>query len=84
MLSVAIDTSYVKRVLVEKREGFDIESKALKKDLIESLHINTIDNIRILNRYDIEGIDGEVYLNACKTIFSEPNIDIVYHETLKI
>lgn len=83
MLSVAIDTSYVKRVLVEKREGFDIESKALKKDLIESLHINTIDNIRILNRYDIEGIDGEVYLNACKTIFSEPNIDIVYHETLE-
>ncbi len=83
MLSAAIDTSCVKRVLVEKREGFDIESKALKKDLIESLYINTIDNIRILNRYDIEGIDGEVYLNACKTIFSEPNIDIVYHETLE-
>lgn len=54
----------------------------MKKELIESLYINTIDNIRILNRYDIEGIDGETYLNACKTILSEANTDIVYHETL--
>ena len=83
MLSNAMDTSCVKRVLVEKKDGFDIESKALKKDLMESLHINTIDNIRLLNRYDIEGIDEEVYLNACKTIFSEPNTDIVYHETIE-
>ena len=82
MLSTAIDTSCVKRVLVEKRDGFDLEAKALKKDLMESLHINSIENIRILNRYDIEGIDDEVYLNACKTIFSEPNTDVVYHETL--
>ena len=83
MLSTISLESSVRRILVEKRQGFDLEAKALKKDLIESLHIDTIENVRILNRYDIEGIYGEVYENAAKTIFSEPNLDIVYHETLE-
>ena len=83
MLSTISLESSVRRILVEKRQGFDLEARDLKKDLIESLHIDTIENIRILNRYDIEGIDGEVYENAAKTIFSEPNLDIVYHETLE-
>ena len=26
----------------------------------------------------------EVYKKAAKTIFSEPNLDIVYHETLEL
>ena len=83
MLSTISLESSIRRILVEKRRGFDLEARALKRDLIESLHIDTIENIRILNRYDIEGIDGEVYENAAKTIFSEPNLDIVYHETLE-
>ena len=83
MLSTISLESSVRRILVEKRQGFDLEAKSLKKDLIESLHIDTIENLRILNRYDIEGIYGEVYENAAKTIFSEPNLDIVYHETLE-
>ena len=70
MLSTISLESSVRRILVEKRQGFDLEAKALKKDLIESLHIDTIENVRILNRYEIEGIDGEVYENAAKTIFS--------------
>lgn len=84
MLNTIRLESSVRRILVEKREGFALEAIALKKDLIESLHIEGIDNIRVLNRYDIEGIDDEVYENAARTIFSEPNIDIVYHETLDV
>ncbi|MGX4598258.1 phosphoribosylformylglycinamidine synthase [Faecalimicrobium sp. JNUCC 81] len=84
MLKAISLESDVKRVLVEKRKGFDLEARALKKDLTQSLHIDSIDNIRILNRYDIEGIDDSVYENACNTIFSEPNLDVVYHETLDI
>ena len=76
MLSTISLESSVRRILVEKRRGFDLEARALKRDLIESLHIDTIENIRILNRYDIEGIDGEVYENAAKTIFSEPNLQL--------
>ena len=48
--------STVRRVLVEKRAGFDLEAQSLKKDLIESLHIDTIENIRVLNRYDVEDL----------------------------
>ena len=84
MLDTISLESSVRRIFVEKRPGFDLEAKALKKDLIESLHIEGIENIRILNRYDIEGIDYEVYQKAAQTVFSEPNLDIVYHETLDV
>ncbi|MCC0627613.1 MULTISPECIES: phosphoribosylformylglycinamidine synthase [unclassified Clostridioides] len=82
MLNTENKDSMVRRVLVEKREGFDLEAKALKKDLMESLHIDNIENLRILNRYDVEGISEEVYENAAKTIFSEPNLDVVYYEEI--
>lgn len=82
MLNTENKDSMVRRVLVEKREGFDLEAKALKKDLLESLHISNIENLRILNRYDVEGISEEVYENAAKTIFSEPNLDVVYYEEI--
>lgn len=84
MLNTINSESRVKRILVEKRQGFDLEATALKKDLIDSLHINNIEEIRVLNRYDIEGIEEDVYNNACRTIFSEPNLDVVYHETLPV
>ena len=45
MNTIALQST-VKRVLVEKRAGFDLEAQSLKKDLIESLHIDTIENIR--------------------------------------
>ena len=76
-------SSNVKRLLVGKREGFDLEAKALMKDLKDSLHIDCIDNLRLLNRYDIEGLSDEVCEYASKTIFSEPNLDIVYNENVE-
>ncbi|MCC0727032.1 phosphoribosylformylglycinamidine synthase [Clostridioides sp. ZZV14-6045] len=82
MLNTENKDSMVRRVLVEKREGFDLEAKALKKDLVESLHISSIEDLRILNRYDVEGISEDVYENAAKTIFSEPNLDVVYYEEI--
>ena len=53
------------------------------KDLKDSLHIDCIDNLRLLNRYDIEGLSDEVCEYASKTIFSEPNLDIVYNENVE-
>ncbi len=76
-------SSNVKRLLVEKREGFDLEAKALMKDLKDSLHIDCIDDLRLLNRYDIEGLSDEICDSASKTIFSEPNLDVVYKETVE-
>ena len=76
MNTIALQST-VRRVLVEKRQGFDLEAQSLKRDLVESLHIDTIENIRVLNRYDVEDLSEEVFENAAKTIFSETNLDIV-------
>ena len=76
-------SSNVKRLLVEKREGFDLEAKALMKDLKDSLHIDCIDDLRLLNRYDIEGLSDEICYYASKKIFSEPNLDVVYKEDVE-
>ena len=73
----------VRRVLVEKRPGFDLEAQSLKKDLIESLHIDTIENIRVLNRYDVEDLSEEVLENAAKTIFSETNLDVISYDKIE-
>ena len=76
-------SSNVKRLLVEKREGFDLEAKALMKDLKDSLHIDCIDDLRLLNRYDIEGLSDVICDSASKTILSEPNLDVVYKEDVE-
>ena len=82
MNTIALQST-VRRVLVEKRAGFDLEAQSLKRDLIESLHINTIENIRILNRYDVEYLSEEVFENAAKTIFSETNLDKISYDEIQ-
>lgn len=71
--------SKVNRVFVEKKEGFDLESKAMQGDILESLHIS-VEGLRVINRYDIEGIGDEAYKKVAETILSEPNLDNVYYE----
>ncbi len=73
--------SNVNRVFVEKKEGFDLESVAMKKDILESLHIDT-GKLRVINRYDIEGISESAYKKVSETILSEPNLDNVYYEEI--
>ena len=70
----------VKRVFVEKKEGFNIESKNLLKDLSENLNLKNLINLRILNRYDVSRISDEDFEKAVVNVFSEPNQDIVYRE----
>ena len=49
----------VKRIYVEKREGFDISAQHLFSNLKEFLHIENLEGVRIVIRYDIEGISDE-------------------------
>ncbi|MCD8090443.1 MAG: phosphoribosylformylglycinamidine synthase [Clostridiales bacterium] len=70
----------IKRIYVEKREGCNIEAQSFYADLKENLELKGLKGVRILIRYDIEGISGE-YFDECKnTIFSEPPVDILYEE----
>lgn len=73
--------SKVNRVFVEKKSEFDVESSSMKNDISESLHID-IAGVRVLNRYDVEGISESAYKMLVETILSEPNIDNVYYEDI--
>ena len=68
----------VKRIYVQKKEGFDIEAKGVLADLKESLQLEGLQNVIILNRYDVEGLTEEVFEKARNTVISEPQINICY------
>ena len=70
------------RCYTEKRDGFDVEAKALLKELTGVLGVSGLTGLRILNRYDAEGIDEETYQAARAGVFSEPQCDLCYDETL--
>lgn len=73
----------IKRIYVEKKKGCDIESDHLCHDIRNNLAIKNLNGVRILNRYDIEGISDEDYDRAKTTIFSEPPVDEIYEETIQ-
>ncbi|MBP2640693.1 MAG: phosphoribosylformylglycinamidine synthase [Firmicutes bacterium] len=74
----------VRRIFIEKRPGFDIEARNLYNDLKENLGISGISQLRIVNRYDIDGISDEEYEQGKKNVFSEPPVDNVYDEILPV
>ncbi len=74
----------VKRIFVEKRKGFDIEAGHVKHDLVENLGFKNIEELRILNRYDVEGLNDEEFETAAHTILSESNVDTVYDENYTV
>ncbi len=65
----------VYRVYVEKKPGLDHEAQSLKNDLVNLLGIETLENLRLLNRYDVEGIDEPLFETAKTAVFSEPPLD---------
>ncbi len=74
----------VRRIYVEKKEGFDVEARGVLKDLSENLSLTGLKSVRIVNRYDVSGISDEEYQKARTLIFSEPPVDNCYDEELPI
>ena len=68
----------VYRIYVEKKPGFDGEAKDLCRELKELLGITRLQNLRLVNRYDVEGIDEALFEKAIPTVFSEPPVDVTY------
>jgi len=73
----------VKRIFVQKKEGFDVEAQGVLNDLKENLLMTNLENVIILNRYDVEGITDEAFEMAKATIFSEPQVDNYFVEEYK-
>lgn len=74
----------IRRIYVEKLEGFDIEAKKVFKELRKEYSISRLDDLRIVHRYDTEGLTDEEFLKAKTIIFSEPNVDKIFDEELPL
>jgi phosphoribosylformylglycinamidine synthase len=70
----------VSRVYVEKKPGFDVEARELSHELRHTLEIKGLKNVRIINRYDVEGISKELFEQCVPTVFSEPQSDDAFFE----
>ena len=68
----------VKRIYVEKKEPYAVAAKELKQELKSYLGIDTLSEVRVLIRYDVESISEDVYKKALVTVFSEPPVDDIY------
>ena len=66
----------VYRIFVEKKPALANEAKALLSELRSMLGIKSLEDVRILNRYDAENISEELFNEAVSTVFSEPQLDI--------
>ncbi len=73
--------SSVRRVYVEKKPEFAVQAKELLNEVKSYLGVKSATNIRVLNRYDIENLSDETFERACNGVFSEPPVDVLYHET---
>ena len=67
----------VYRVYVEKKNSEALEAKALYSDISNFLGVKGLDSLRIINRYDVENIEQELFERCKSTVFSEPQLDVV-------
>ena len=70
----------VYRIYVEKKPGFDGEAQSLRNELVSLLGIKELNGLRLLNRYEVEGIDEALFEQCVPTVFSEPPVDNTYAE----
>ncbi len=70
----------VKRVYVEKKPGFDVEAQQLFAELRDILGVDGLTGVRVIRRYDVEGISDELFADAVAGVFGEPAVDEVFYE----
>ena len=70
----------VYRIYVEKKKAAASEAVGLLSDIRAFLGIESLEELRILNRYDVEGIDRGLFEYCIGTVFSEPQLDDTYNE----
>ncbi len=70
----------VYRIYVEKKQGLRHEANALLSEARSFLGISAVEGVRVINRYDVENIDAQLFDRAVNTVFSEPQLDDVCYE----
>ena len=65
----------VRRIFVEKKPGLRHEAAGLLNELRTLLGVTALTDLRLVNRYDVEGLKKDVFERAVQTVFSEPQVD---------
>ena len=47
---------------------------------ISACFLDALQSVRVLNRYDVENIDADLFNQCISTVFSEPQLDDVYSD----
>ncbi|NLW09506.1 MAG: phosphoribosylformylglycinamidine synthase [Firmicutes bacterium] len=75
-----VQKNNVSRVYVERKQEFAGEAARLCQELRDNLGLEGLTGVRILTRYDIEGLPESVYREAGRVVLAEPAVDLVYEE----
>ena len=65
----------VRRIYVEKKPGLRQEAQSLLRELRSVVGVSALEDLRLLNRYDVEGLEEAAFRRAVGTVFSEPQVD---------
>ena len=65
----------VRRIYVEKKPGLRQEAQGLLRELRSVVGVSALEDLRLLNRYDVEGLEEAAFRRAVGTVFSEPQVD---------
>ena len=69
-----------KRIFVEKKADFRVKSHSLVKELKHNLQLKTLNDLRIVQVYDVFNLAEDLFARAEKHIFSEQVTDTVLDE----
>lgn len=69
-----------KRIFVEKKADFRVKSQSLVKELKHNLQLKTLNDLRIVQVYDVFNLAEDLFARAEKHIFSEQVTDTVLDE----
>ena len=65
------------RVYTEKKRGFDQAADRLAEQLRTLPGVQGLTGLRMLNRYDLEGLDEALFKRCLPTVFAQPQTDLV-------
>ena len=72
----------IRRVYVEKKDGYNIEANSLLKEIKKIFEMEGLDGIRLFNRYDFNCSDDKNFHKITSLILSESNVDNIYIDSL--
>ena len=70
----------VYRIYVEKKPEHAVEARGLLHEIRTLLGITSVTDLRILNRYDVEGVDEALMRRCTPVVFAEPQLDVTYNQ----